>query len=450
MQVKEIVKVVHGELLQGSEETKITSFSNDTRTLEKGALYIPIIGEVFDGHTFINNAYEKGAIATFSSNRKDNYPQDLIVIYVEDTLKALQDLAHYKRINQQVKVVGITGSVGKTSTKDMIASVVSTKYKTLKTIGNYNNDIGLPLTILRLQEEEVMVLEMGMNALNEIALLSQIARPDIAVITNIGSSHIGNLGSRENILKAKLEIIDGINQDGQLIVNGDNDLLRKYYQEKPQTSYQVICYGYQNSNEIMATNLDIQETRSSFDYKQTRFTVNVAGAHFVSNALASIAVGEALNIALEDIKKGIETFELTKNRSDILELNKGITIIDGTYNANADSMKASLDVLSNYKDRRKIAVLADMLELGEYTVSLHEEVGKHAFKKDIDMLIAIGELSKSIIKGANGLKHCYWFMNKEEAFRFLMEIIDYNDVILLKGSNAMKLKEVVSKLKEEI
>jgi len=450
MQVKEIVKVVHGELLQGSEETKITSFSNDTRTLEKGALYIPIIGEVFDGHTFINNAYEKGAIATFSSNRKDNYPQDLIVIYVEDTLKALQDLAHYKRINQQVKVVGITGSVGKTSTKDMIASVVSTKYKTLKTIGNYNNDIGLPLTILRLQEEEVMVLEMGMNALNEIALLSQIARPDIAVITNIGSSHIGNLGSRENILKAKLEIIDGIKQDGQLIVNGDNDLLRKYYQEKPQTSYQVICYGYQNSNEIMATNLDIQETRSSFDYKQTRFTVNVAGAHFVSNALASIAVGEALNIALEDIKKGIETFELTKNRSDILELNKGITIIDGTYNANADSMKASLDVLSNYKDRRKIAVLADMLELGEYTVSLHEEVGKHAFKKDIDMLIAIGELSKSIIKGANGLKHCYWFMNKEEAFRFLMEIIDYNDVILLKGSNAMKLKEVVSKLKEEI
>ena len=450
MQVKEIVKVVHGELLQGSEETKITSFSNDTRTLEKGALYIPIIGEVFDGHTFINNAYENGAIATFSSNRKDNYPQDLIVIYVEDTRKALQDLAHYKRINQQVKVVGITGSVGKTSTKDMIASVVSTKYKTLKTIGNYNNDIGLPLTILRLQEEEVMVLEMGMNALNEIALLSQIARPDIAVITNIGSSHIGNLGSRENILKAKLEIIDGINQDGQLIVNGDNDLLRKYYQEKPQTSYQVICYGYQNSNEIMATNLDIQETRSSFDYKQTRFTVNVAGAHFVSNALASIAVGEALNIALEDIKKGIETFELTKNRSDILELNKGITIIDGTYNANADSMKASLDVLSNYKDRRKIAVLADMLELGEYTVSLHEEVGKHAFKKDIDMLIAIGELSKSIIKGANGLKHCYWFMNKEEAFRFLMEIIDYNDVILLKGSNAMKLKEVVSKLKEEI
>jgi len=450
MQVKEIVKVVHGELLQGSEETKITSFSNDTRTLEKGALYIPIIGEVFDGHTFINNAYEKGAIATFSSNRKDNYPQDLIVIYVEDTLKALQDLAHYKRINQQVKVVGITGSVGKTSTKDMIASVVSTKYKTLKTIGNYNNDIGLPLTILRLQEEEVMVLEMGMNALNEIALLSQIARPDIAVITNIGSSHIGNLGSRENILKAKLEIIDGIKQDGQLIVNGDNDLLRKYYQEKPQTSYQVICYGYQNSNEIMATNLDIQETRSSFDYKQTRFTVNVAGAHFVSNALASIAVGEALNIALEDIKKGIETFELTKNRSDILELNKGITIIDGTYNANADSMKASLDVLSNYKDRRKIAVLADMLELGEYTVSLHEEVGKHALKKDIDMLIAIGELSKSIIKGANGLKHCYWFMNKEEAFRFLMEIIDYNDVILLKGSNAMKLKEVVSKLKEEI
>ena len=450
MQVKEIVKVVHGELLQGSEETKITSFSNDTRTLEKGALYIPIIGEVFDGHTFINNAYEKGAIATFSSNRKDNYPQDLIVIYVEDTLKALQDLAHYKRINQQVKVVGITGSVGKTSTKDMIASVVSTKYKTLKTIGNYNNDIGLPLTILRLQEEEVMVLEMGMNALNEIALLSQIARPDIAVITNIGSSHIGNLGSRENILKAKLEIIDGIKQDGQLIVNGDNDLLRKYYQEKPQTSYQVICYGYQNSNEIMATNLDIQETRSSFDHKQTRFTVNVAGAHFVSNALASIAVGEALNIALEDIKKGIETFELTKNRSDILELNKGITIIDGTYNANADSMKASLDVLSNYKDRRKIAVLADMLELGEYTVSLHEEVGKHAFKKDIDMLIAIGELSKSIIKGANGLKHCYWFMNKEEAFRFLMEIIDYNDVILLKGSNAMKLKEVVSKLKEEI
>jgi len=450
MQVKEIVKAVHGELLQGSEKTMITSFSNDTRTLEKGALYIPIIGEVFDGHTFINNAYENGAIATFSSNRKDNYPQDLIVIYVEDTLKALQDLAHYKRINQQVKVVGITGSVGKTSTKDMIASVVSTKYKTLKTIGNYNNDIGLPLTILRLQEEEVMVLEMGMNALNEITLLSQIARPDIAVITNIGSSHIGNLGSRENILKAKLEIIDGINQDGQLIVNGDNDLLRKYYQEKPQTSYQVICYGYQNSNEIMATNLDIQETRSSFDYKQTRFTVNVAGAHFVSNALASIAVGEALNIALEDIKKGIETFELTKNRSDILELNKGITIIDGTYNANADSMKASLDVLSNYKDRRKIAVLADMLELGEYTVSLHEEVGKHALKKDIDMLIAIGELSKSIIQGASGLKQCHWFMNKEEAIRFLMEIIDDNDVILLKGSNAMNLKEVVSKLKEEI
>ena len=450
MQIKEILKAVNGELLQGNINLIINSFSNDTRTLEKGALYIPIIGENFDGHSFIEQAYNKGAVAILSS-QKEGFPKGLTVIYVPDTLKALQSLAHYKRITAKVKVIAITGSVGKTSTKDMVASVVSTKYKTLKTLGNYNNNIGLPLTILRLKDEEVMVLEMGMNHLSEISLLSTIAKPDIAIITNVGSAHIGNLGSRENILKAKLEICDGLVKDGVLIINGDNDLLSDYFYSKKQKPAQVIRYGLKKEhNDVFPTKVKLSPKESQFEYNNQNYNVSMPGAHFISNALACVSIGLVLKIPLSKIKIGIESFELTKNRNDTIELNKGITLIDGTYNANADSMKASLLVLSQFKNQRKVAVLADMFELGTFTTVLHEEVGKYAEEVGVDFLICIGELSKSILKGGKNIKETYWFPNNQEATDFLLNNLKENDVILMKGSNTMKLKEIVEVIKEKI
>lgn len=342
MLISEIIEATNGKLLNGHLDDQVNGFTQDTRVIQPGNLYIPLVG-IKDGHDYISQAFENGATATLTSHPIEDDVHN--VILVEDTMKALGDLARYVRVHSNAKVVGITGSAGKTSTKDMIASVISQQYTTLKTQGNYNNNIGLPLTILRYNGEEVMVIEMGMNHLEEIDYLTKIALPDIAAITNIGTAHIGELGSRENILQAKMEIIHGMNH-GTLVVNNDNDLLSTVHPE----GISLKTIGIESEADLKATDIILNEDMSSFrvkvDGQDYDVRVYVPGVHFIFNALIAIQVGLLLDIPMEKCIKGIETFELTKNRNDILTLERHIRVIDGTYNANLDSMKSSIDVLS--------------------------------------------------------------------------------------------------------
>ena len=350
-----------------------------------------------------------------------------------------------------IPIVAVTGSVGKTSTKDIIASVVGKKYNVTKTKGNYNNHIGVPLTILSWNENtEAAVVEMGMNHFGEIELLTNIVKPTIAIITNIGTAHIGILGSRENILKAKMEILDGLTPNGCIILNNDNDLLNKCDIKK----YRKITYGIENSSNYVAYDIARNETYTEYKIKindkEEKVYVPVPGDHFIYNSLCAIAVGKKLNIETDKIIEGIKTFEITGKRNEILEIND-IKIMDDYYNASYDSMKASLEVLSNIKATRRLAILGDMLELGEYAEKLHSMVGEEVAKNKIDVLCTVGELSKSTAKTAKtlGTKEVYQFSTNEECINKLGEIVRKNDAILIKASNAMHFGEISKYLQGE-
>ena len=455
MKIKDILKVTNGKMLIGDENLVCDSFSKDTRTIQNGDIYIGIKGENFDGNKFWKQALDKGAVGVIiqdvevSTEELENY-KDKTVIKVEDTLNALYEIAKYKRSLYDIPVVAITGSVGKTSTKDIIASVVSTRYKTLKTEGNNNNNIGLPLTILKLKDHEALVVEMGMNHFGEISLLTDIAKPTLAVITNIGTSHIGNLGSRENILKAKLEILEGM-KIPKIIINNDNDLLHDWYNENLE-KLEIHTFGIENNSEVMGQDIKMKEESSEFtaveDSKETNIKVPVGGKHFVYNALCAMTVGKVLNIPVDKIKYGIESFELTKKRMDIKKLENGAIIINDAYNASFESMKVSLEFLANHTGKRKIAVLGDMFELGKYSEELHRQVGKEVVKNNIDMLICAGENAKYIIEEAkkSGKIETYFMHNNEEIVEKLSQELRNGDVVLVKASNGMKFFEICQKV----
>ena len=455
LSIKNIIEATKGKLLVGNEEYVCMSYSKDTRTIKEGDCYIGIKGETFDGNLFWEKALENGASTVIVQNvqiedEKLKKWADKNIIKVEDTLEALYSIARYKRSLYNIPVIAITGSVGKTSTKDIVANVVSKKYKTLKTEGNNNNNIGLPLTILRLQDEEVAVIEMGMNHFGEISLLTSIAKPTICIITNIGTSHIGNLGSRENILKAKLEILEGSKKEA-VIINNDNDLLHKWYEENKE-NYNIKTYGIKEQSDIMAKEIKLEENKSTFTCKinnvEEKINVPVGGEHFVLNALCAITVGEVLKIEENKIKKGIENFELTKKRMDIVELKNGIKIINDAYNASLESMAASLKVLSEFKER-KIAVLGDMFELGDFSEELHKKVGKEVVKNNIDILIACGENARYIADVAreSANKENVYILRKTEEIKPLLEkIVKNNDVILFKASNGMKFYKIAEEV----
>ena len=455
MKIKDILKVTNGKMLIGDENLVCDSFSKDTRTIQNGDIYIGIKGENFDGNKFWKQALDNGAVGVIiqdvevSTEELEAY-KDKTVIKVEDTLKALYEIAKYKRSLYDIPVVAITGSVGKTSTKDIIASVVSTQYKTLKTEGNNNNNIGLPLTILKLKDHEALVVEMGMNHFGEISLLTDIAKPTLAVITNIGTSHIGNLGSRENILKAKLEILEGM-KIPKIIINNDNDLLHNWYNENSE-KLEIHTFGIENNSEVMGQDIKMKEESSEFtavtDSKETNIKVPVGGEHFVYNALCAMTVGKVLNISVDKIQYGIESFELTKKRMDIKKLENGAIIINDAYNASFESMKVSLEFLANHTGERKIAVLGDMFELGEYSEELHRKVGKEVVKNNIDMLICAGENAKYIIEEAKKSSkiETYFMHNNEEIVEKLSQELRNGDVVLVKASNGMKFFEICQKV----
>ncbi len=458
MKIKEIIDVTKGTLIKGNINSECREFCKDTRIINPGDTYIGIKGENFDGNLLWKQAFEKGASTViiqgvdFTKEELSGL-EDRNIIEVEDTIKAISDIAKYKRslYGENFPVVGITGSVGKTSTKDIIANVVSQKYETLKTQGNNNNNIGLPFTIFRLENHQSAVIEMGMNHFGEISELTQIAKPTISVITNIGTSHIGNLGSRENILKAKLEILDGMEKK-LLVVNNDNDLLHDL--SLKSKDIKIYTYGIENKSEVMAEDIVLNENNSEFvcNLKGERFKVlvPVGGIHFVYNALCAATVGNILGLSIEQIKRGIETFELTKKRMDITELKNGVTIINDSYNASFESMQASLKYLSALKNNRKIAVLGDMFELGEYSKELHEKVGKEVTENDIDILICSGENAKYIAEEAekNGMDSCniFYFEDKRKIDTFIKENWKDGDAILFKASNGMRFFEIAESL----
>ena len=456
--VEDIIRTSNGTLICGDINTVCENYCRDSRIVKPGDVYIGIKGENFNGSDFYKEALENGAIGCILQDIKiadeeiDKYKDSFIVI-VNNVVEALQKLATYKRSLYNIPVIGVTGSVGKTSTKDIIASVMSRKYKTLKTDGNHNNEIGLPLTILNLRDHEAAVIEMGMSALGEISLLTNIAKPTTAVITIIGSSHIGELGSRENILKAKLEILEGLDSKGSLIINNDNDLLHKWNEENTD-NHKHITYGIENKSNIMAQNIKVEKESSSFDIiyegKTYTVTVPVGGQHFIYNSLCAICVGIEYGIEIEEIIKGISEFKLTKRRMEVIKNSDNIIIINDSYNASYESMKAALEYVSKVDASKKIAVLGDVLELGEFSKQMHENIGEEVVKNNIDILITVGEEAKNISNKALELgmnkESIYYLERNDKAVNLIKNIAKQGDIVLVKASNGMHFDEIVEKI----
>lgn len=451
LNVQLLINEFNAKIIYGNESETLENFSKDTREIKENDVYVGIKGENFDGNLFYEDAFNKGAkiaILEKKSIDEDNIKKydNKTVILVDNSIELLQKLANYKIKNSNVKVVAVTGSVGKTSTKDIVYNTIKTKYRVIKTEGNLNNHLGLPLTILRLKDEEVIVLEMGMNHFNEISILSKIAMPDIAIITNIGTAHIGNLGSRENILKAKLEILDGMN-NGTLIINNDNDLLHEHLDEiKKKTN--VITVGIDNKSNYNATNIVDNVFSSEFKINNNDFKINVGGKPFIYNSLVSYAVGKLLNIDDKDIIKGIKEFKLSNNRMELININ-GYTLINDTYNASYDSVIAAIDLVSKSNYKRKILILGDILELGEFSSKIHEEIGKYIINKNITSVILIGNEVNNIKKilENNKFNEIYSFKSEELSYNFLDEYLSKDDIVLIKGSHGMNLINIVNYLK---
>ncbi len=413
--------------------------NNDTRKLEEGQLFIALKG-ARDGHDFIGAALEKGASAVLCTHCDGDYP----AIVVEDTRLALGQIARGERERIGMKVVGVTGSVGKSTTKEMVSAVLESTYRVSKTPANHNNDIGMPMAILAMPEDtEVAVLEMGMNHFGEISYLTSIGKPDVAVIINIGTMHIEHLGSQEGILKAKMEIVEGMGQDGVLVLNGDDSLLQT---QRHTTDKKVVYFGSENGkNDILAENIDQTEEGLSFDVKagKTQFSVKLAleGMHFVNDAMAAVAVGLNMGVTPEKIALSLSAFKNMAGRQEIYEKN-GFTIIQDCYNAGPESMAAALNVLGN-RNGRRIAVLGDMLELGICSDAEHYKLGRVAAKK-VDILLAYGPHSVRVLKGAitGGMPQskARAFTERENLVQALKHLAKPGDVILFKGSNGMHME----------
>lgn len=455
--VEDIIELCNGELICGNPDMVLGNFCQDTRLLQPGDVYVGIKGEHHNGNDIYEEALKNGAQVcilqdiVIPDNIKERYSNRSIVI-VEDTIRALQKLATFKRSMYDIPVVAITGSVGKTSTKDIIASVMSKEYHVLKTEGNYNSQLGVALTVLRLKDHTAMVIELGMSNLGEISRLTAIAKPTVAVITNVGTAHIGILGSRENILKAKLEILEGLQSDGKVVINNDNDLLH-YWSMNSSGRYDVVTYGMENVSSIMAYNAVLSEDGSDYhvDVKGKTYKVHIGigGNHFISNSLCAIAVGRIFHISMEHILEGIANFELTKRRMQVEKLPNAVTIINDCYNANCDSMKAAIEYLSKLENCTKVAVLGDMLELGEYSEELHRQVGKEVAQDKVDILITVGREAKKIAdeacrQGMNS-QNIYMYDTNDDAIGKVQEIIGNGNVaVLIKASNGMNFQQIVN------
>lgn len=458
MTLENIEKACGGRYIgtEAEKKTEVLGVVIDSRQVESGYLFVAIPGEKVDGHKFIPDVFAKGAAAVLSEQQLEDPAGPYIL--VESTTKALRDLAEYYRKSLDIKVVGITGSVGKTSTKEMIASVLSEKYRVLKTEGNYNNEIGLPLTIFKIRaEHEVAVLEMGISEFGEMHRLATMANPDICVITNIGLCHLENLKTRDGILKAKTESFAHLKKYGIAILNGDDDKLSTIRQVGDK---EPVFYGMEEKMEyredakksVYATgveNLGLygMQARIHTPEGERDVRIPIPGEHNVYNALAATAVGLSLGLSLDQISAGILKAKTIGGRTNLLNTGS-MTVIDDCYNANPVSMKASIDVLAT-AEGRKIAVLGDMGELGENEKKLHYEVGEYLAKKEIDVLFCAGELSEEIAKAAQKeSKTCevYYFETRDALLEQLLPFLKKGDTVLVKASHFMEYPKIVKAL----
>ncbi len=485
IKISQVVKSVNGRIIHSkpSDVTSlsISSVSTNSKKISKGGLFVPIIGENHDGHNFIEDAYNHGAIACFTS-RDDIYHDGLICIKVSDTLEALQNLARSYRNQFSIPLIGITGSVGKTTTKEIVSSVLETKYKVLKTEGNLNSQIGLALMMFRIEEDhDIAVIEMGISQEGEMERLVSIAQPNLAIVTNIGVSHIGLLKTQENIRKEKLNIINKFSNDSCLFINGNDDLLWELKTKKEDqdpskhenkensqkfdkislnkatyeglSNSKLISFGTRSRNDYRAINIQSIDGKTHFTLVnkdkviKEDLVINVLGVHNVNNALCAIALAEHFNIPINLAKQGLESYKPIGMRGEIKKAG-GLTIIDDTYNASPDSMKSGIDVLISLENvKRKIAVLADVLELGDISKQAHYGVGQFISQKDIDELVTIGNEAKYIAEGLRSHNNnitVHSFNDNGQAIDYLDTSCRPGDALLVKGSRGMKTEEIVN------
>ena len=449
--IDEILHITRGELLQGNRSLAITNVAIDSRKIKNNYLYVPIVGETNNGHDYITQAYSNGGQVCLTEERNRSFPAEMTVVYVASTLAAMKALAGFNRQRYNIPVIAITGSSGKTTTKDLVAAVLSQKYHTLKTEGNFNNEYGIPQTLFNLgPDHQIAVIEMGMDHLGDISKSIQLVKPDISVITNIGLSHIERLKTQENIYLAKKEILQTLSSEGIAYVNGDDEFLKKIAVEK--TTYQVKTFGLQGAQTVTARNYTSTpaglEIEVEWEQRKEVFTFNYPGAHNVYNCLVAIGLGYFYEMTQAEVQKGLDAFVPSGNRMDIFTLGS-IKVINDSYNANPDAMRATLDVLATLgRDyRRKSAVLGDMLEMGEYGPAAHLEVGRYARDK-ADILIGVGELGWSICQGYENAGTVYQVTDALAAGVCLKEIIQPADIILIKGSRGVGLERVIDFIKE--
>ena len=437
-----------GGIYHGSEEFKnieVTEITTDSRKVSKGSLFVAIRGARSDGHDFISGIYEQGAVCAISERVLPDNPG--AYIQVKSSMEAVGKIAAFYRSQLSLTVIGITGSVGKTSTKETVAGVLSQRYRVLKTLGNFNNELGLPLTIFRLTEEdEIAVLEMGLSDFGEMHRLSEIARPDICIITNIGTCHLEKLGDRDGVLRAKTEIFDFMNSDGIALLNGEDDkLLTIAGGERP-----VKFFGKSVRSDVYADSIEslgLNGTRCHIQTPQGAFEaiIPIPGQYMINNVLAGTLAGLELGMELHEIKAGIEKMQALNGRNKIIHTGH-FTVIDGCYNANPMSMKASVDLLC-LANTRKVALLGDMGELGENEAKLHYEVGRYVGESQVDILLCAGKLAKEIERGFHEVQPASYsvcYDTVEELNEKLPEELCHGDSILVKASHFMDFTRVLN------
>lgn len=454
--LREVEKMAGGfGLKKEYEKILIEGVSIDSRKIKANQLFIPIKGERFDGHKFLETAVEDGAAAALWNKNMPVPDIDFPLIFVEDTLAAIQKLAKEYRMQLPIKVIGITGSNGKTSTKDILASLLKRKYKTHKTFGNLNNHLGVPLTILEIDEDtEMAVIEMGMSELGEIELLTSIALPDVAIITNVGEAHLTTLKTKENIYQAKLEILKGLKSDGLLVYLGDDGILKRKV-ACMNLEQKVMTFGQDLSNHYRPVIEETSEDGISFklnDINQHTFLLPMLGKHQMYNAVAAIAVAQYFNISFDQIKKGLLEVDATGMRNELIHTPK-YTILNDSYKSNPTSLCAALETLYGLKGySQKIAVLGDMEGIGETEVAFHEEIGSQIDPNQIDYLFTVGPLASHIAKTAtprffqNKVVSC---KNKQQLIAQIIKVLEKGAIILVKASRGFELEEVVDALQKE-